>query len=82
MLAKDNHHLLRTIRRHQLISAYGKLFIWLILVIITALSYQVFVRPYVDALMTSGVPTTQAGAFSIPTTTPFGKLINSLKAGQ
>jgi hypothetical protein len=81
VLAKDNHRLLRTIRRHQLISAYGKLVLWIILILLTLLSYQTFLKPYVDSLIINGAPG-QSGTFNLSSTTPLGKLINSLKAGN
>jgi hypothetical protein len=82
VLAKDNHRLLRAIRRHQLLSAYGKLLIWLILLISAALAYQTYLSQYVDQLLREGPSAFSSGGFDLSTTTLPGKLINSLKAGQ
>ncbi len=81
-LAKDNHRMLRTIRRHQLISAFGKVFIWLIIIAVAAYSYLAFLQPLVNKLHIPGLSTVQSGAFGLSTTTPFGKLINSFQAGK
>lgn len=81
-LAKDNHRMLRAIRRHQLISAFGKVFIWIIVIAVTAYSYLAFLQPLVNKLHIPGLSTTQPGTFGTSTTTPFGKLINSFQAGR
>jgi hypothetical protein len=79
-LVRDNHHLLRAIRRHQLIMDFGKFFLWLALVIAAFFFYQVYVRPQVDAFQVNGVTT--HGPFGLPTFADLEKLINSYKAGQ
>jgi hypothetical protein len=81
-LAKDNHRMLRAVRRHQLIDAFGKFFIWIIVILISAYSYFAFLQPIIEKLHIPGLPTVQPGTFGISTTTPIGKLINSVGAGK
>ncbi|NNM83925.1 hypothetical protein HKL94_01770 [Candidatus Parcubacteria bacterium] len=76
-LAKDNHRMLRAVRRHQIISAFGKVFIWLIVLAIAVYLYFAFLQPLIDKLHIPGLPAAQSGFFSFATTTPLGKLVNS-----
>ncbi len=75
-LAKDNHRMLRAVRRHQIIGSFGKVFIWLIVLAIAAYSYFAFLQPLLGKLHIPWPSTAQSGVFNLSTTTPFGKLIN------
>ena len=45
-LAKDNHRLLRDMRRHQMWSTYGRVVIWLIVLASTLYVYQAYLAPF------------------------------------
>ena len=80
-LVKDNHRLLRAVRRHQLITDFGKFFIWLIIILASVYSFQVYLRPLIATF--SMVPgATASGPFGFPTSADIEKLINSFKAGE
>ena len=74
-LAKDNHRLLRAMRRHQLFGTIITLVFWLVVLIAPFYLYQQYLQPLVAKFQVSGSST-------IPTTADLEKLINSFKAGQ
>lgn len=77
-LAKDNHHLLRVIRRHQLIGAFWKFAVWLILLALAFFGYQQYLRPLAETF-SSATQTTPSGLFGLPTSADIQKLINSFQ---
>lgn len=79
-LARDNHHLLRAIRRHQLIGAYWKVFFWLFLLGGAYFGYQEYLKPLADTFAANRTP--GSGPFGLPTSAEIQKLIDSYKAGQ
>jgi hypothetical protein len=70
-LAKDNHRILRAVRRHQFLSSFGRLFFWIIVILISGYLYLVYLQPIAEKLIPG-----------LSTTTPIGKLINSFTAGK
>lgn len=81
-LAKDNHRMLRALRRHQLIGTFGKIAFWLIILGSSAYWYQVYLQPLVAKFSTLGGPSAAFDLFGLPTSADVQKLINSFKAGQ
>ena len=81
-LVKDNHRMLRAVRRHQIIDTFGKWILWLIVLVVAAYSDWVYLKPIVDQLHIPGLSTTQLNGYASSTTTPMGKLINYFKAGK
>ena len=81
-LVKDNHRMLRAVRRHQIFSAFGKVIVWIVVILATALSYEAYVKPLIDTLHIPGLSAIESGALDTSTTTPLGKLINYFKAGK
>jgi hypothetical protein len=80
-LAKDNHRMLRAIRRDQWIGLVTKIIFWFIVVVAPLYLYQQYLQPFVTKFTaTTGTPT--SGFFGLPTTADLQKLINSLKAGK
>ena len=80
-LTKDNHDMLRAIRRDQWLGFFGRIIVWLIVLALPLFLYQQYVQPIVDKFsVTPG--TTAPGTFSIPSSAEIQKLINSFKAGQ
>lgn len=80
-LAKDNHHLLRTIRHHQMLSAFWKFGVWFVFLVLAFLGYQQYLRPLADTF-TSTTQITASGPFGLPTSADIQKLINSLTTGK
>ena len=77
-LAKDNHQMLRAMRRHQLFSMVVSIVFWLVLFITPFYLYQQYLQPLIAKFQTtSGSPT--SGTFGLPTTAEIEKLINSFK---
>ncbi len=82
-LAKDNHRLLRAIRRDQWIGFFGKIIVWLVVLVLPFYLYQQYLGPIVSKFSAlSGVATSSSSVFGLPTTAELQKLINSYKAGQ
>ena len=80
-LAKDNHHLLRALRRHQLIGTFSKIAFWTILFGSSAYWYQTYLQPLISRFQaTPGAATSDL--FGFPSSAELQKLINSYKAGQ
>ncbi len=80
-LAKDNHQMLRAVRRHQWYGIIGTIVFWAVLLITPFYLYQQYLQPLVAKFQaTTGSPT--SGPFGLPTTADLQKLINSFKAGQ
>lgn len=82
-LAKDNHRMLRAIRRDQLIGFFGKIVIWIVVIILPFYFYQQYVEPIISTFSpSSGGATSSPSVFGLPTTADLEKLINSYKARQ
>ena len=75
-LTKDNHHMLRAIRRHQWYSFMSTVVFWLVILVTPFYFYQQYVQPLVTQFSsTTGAPA--SGLFGLPTTAELQKLINS-----
>lgn len=81
-LAKDNHRMLRALRRHQLIGTFGKVVFWLLILGSSAYWYQVYLQPLVAKFSTLDSPSAASDLFGLPTSAELQKLLNSFKAGQ
>jgi hypothetical protein len=81
-LAKDNHRMLRAVRRHQILDTFGKWILWLVIIAASAYSYFAYLQPIINKLQIPGLSMMQPGAFDTSTTTPLGKLINYFKVGK
>lgn len=79
-LVKDNHQMLRTIRRHQWYGFIGKIIVWIVVLIVPLYLYQQYLQPLV-AMFSSASSTPTSGIFGFPTSAELQKLINSYKAG-
>lgn len=79
-LAKDNHRMLRSIRRHQIAGFFGKIAFWIVLIVVPLYVYQQYFSS-ITANMSAlyGMGTTTPAGFSIPTTAELQKLIDSFK---
>jgi hypothetical protein len=65
-LTKDNHRLLRTVRRHQLIEMFGKWVFYIVLLLGGGYLFVQYLQPMISAGVTPG--------------SPFEKLIDSYRA--
>lgn len=80
-LVRDNHQMLRAIRRHQWYGLITSIVFWLVIFITPFYLYQQYLQPFVSKFQaTTG--TTTSGPFGFPTSADLQKLINSFKAGQ
>ena len=80
-LAKDNHRILRAVRRHQLFGIITTIVLWLVVLIAPFYLYQQYLQPLVAKFQaTPGA--TASGFFNLPSSAELQKLINSYKAGQ
>lgn len=67
-LAKDNHRLLRSVRRHQIVELFGKWVLYLILILGGSYYFFQYMQPLIEA--------------GIQPSSPFQNLIDSYRTGQ
>jgi ABC-type Na+ efflux pump permease subunit len=79
-LTKDNHRMLRTIRRHELINLISRVFTWIFVLILPLYIYQQYLYPMMEKLSPAGSVST-TGPFGLPTSADIEKLVNSYKEG-
>ena len=81
-LAKDNHRMLRAIRRSQWLSFFNSIVFWIAIVLVPLYLYQQYLEPIVAKISAnSGLSTTTTSGFlGIPTFNEIGNLINSFEA--
>jgi len=74
-LTRDNHRLLKAVRRHQLLEMFGWWILWLVFILVCVYGYVVYVAPVVSQYVVeqgkNGQPSSE-----------FQKLIHSFGAGQ
>jgi Trk-type K+ transport system membrane component len=80
-LAKDNHRMLRAIRRDQWLGFIGRIVVWAIVLALPLYLYQQYLQPLVTKF-SSVTGFTTSGPFGFPTSAEAQKLLNSFKAGQ
>ncbi len=81
-LAKDNHRMLRSIRRSQRLSFLSTVVIWIVVLALPLYLYQQYLQPVIEKISAdSGMSTTATSGFlGLPTFNEFGKLLNSVEA--
>src|SRR3989344_1950724 len=79
-LTKENHDMLRAIRRDQWLGFIGRVIVWIIVLALPLYLYQQYVQPIVSQFSTADAATTTS-MFGIPTYAELQKLINFYKAG-
>ena len=77
-LAKDNHRMLRAIRRDQWFGFVGRIIIWIIVLALPLYLYQQYLQPFVSKFSAAS-GTTTSGPFGFPTTAELQKLLNSFQ---
>ncbi len=81
-LAKDNHQMLRAIRRDQWLGFIGRVIVWVIVLALPLYLYQQYLQPLVARFsQATGIETPASGPFGLPTSADVQKLLNSIKAG-
>lgn len=77
-LVKDNHRIIREVRRHQLFGIVVSFIFWAVILITPFYLYQQYLQPIVSKFQaTQGTATPSDSTF-----TQIQKLINSFKTGQ
>ncbi|MBI2410182.1 hypothetical protein HYV30_04070 [Candidatus Kaiserbacteria bacterium] len=81
-LARDNHRMLRAIRRSQVVSLVSTIVVWVAVLALPLYFYQQYLAPTIEQISElSGVPaTTTRGLFGLPTSEDLQKLLNSFRA--
>ncbi len=80
-LAKDNHRMLRAIRRDQWIGFIAKVVFWIIVLALPLYLYQQYITPFIERFNATQSPTSTS-PFWTPSSVELQKLLNSYKAGQ
>ncbi|HVB20100.1 MAG TPA: hypothetical protein VNF51_02345 [Candidatus Paceibacterota bacterium] len=77
-LAKDNHDMLRAIRRHQWYGVIGTIIFWAILIATPLYLYQQYLGPLVEKFsVATGMST--SSPFGLPTSADLQKFLNSFQ---
>ena len=80
-LVKDNHDMLRAIRRAQWYSFWGKVIFWAVVVILPFLLYRHYLEPFVSKFAPTGTSTSVKGSFGLPSTADIENLIKLYTGG-
>ena len=80
-LVKDNHVMLRTIRREHWYGIIIKIVFWAIVIGVPVYYYQQYLQPFV-AKYQAATGMTTTGPFGLPTSADLQKLLNSFKTGK
>ncbi|MDP1689700.1 MAG: hypothetical protein Q8L52_00625 [bacterium] len=78
-LAKDNHQMLRAIRRDQWLGFIGRVIVWVIVLALPFYLYQQYLQPIISKFSGASAATSTS-MFGLPTSIDAQKLINSFKA--
>lgn len=79
-LARDNHRLLRAVRRHQLLASFSGIIFWLFVLGSTGYLYQFYLKPLADKFSATNNPS--SAGFLQTSSAEIQKLLNSGKVGQ
>ncbi len=78
-LTKDNHRMLRAIRRDQIFSFIVKVVLWLGIIAVPLFLYQQYVGPYINQFQENPSGAT-LNLFGLPSSSDFQKLIQQYQA--
>lgn len=78
-LVRDNHRMLRSVRRSQILSTVSTVIIWVIVLALPIYLYQQYLAPTIEKISNiSGVSTTTTTSlFGLPSSEEVQKLINA-----
>lgn len=77
-LARDNHRLIRAVRRHQMFGIVMTILFWLVIAIAPFYLYQQYLQPLVEKFSAAPAQTT-SGLFGLPTSADVQKLFDLYK---
>lgn len=77
-LVRDNHRILRHVRRHQIYETFGHYALWIFIILASGYSYLVYVQPLIQKFQVNPQGAAQS-LFGLPTTADLQNLINSYK---
>lgn len=81
-LEKENHRLTKAIHRHQLISAFWRVILWVFVIVATAYSYYFYLQPLMQKFSVPGSPSASSYFTGLPSSADLQKLIDSYKAAH
>ena len=81
-LAKDNHQMLRAIRRDQWLGFVGRVIIWIVVLLLPLYLYQQYLQPIVSKFSSATPGEMTTGILGLPSSADVQKLINSFKTGK
>ncbi|MFA6278511.1 MAG: hypothetical protein WCS97_00260 [Candidatus Paceibacterota bacterium] len=83
-LAKDNHRMLRAIRRGQWMGFFSTIIVWIVVLALPLYLYREYLEPIVTKISSAAgmSTTTTSGFLGLPTSAELQKLINSYTAGK
>jgi hypothetical protein len=83
-LAKDNHRMLRAIRRGQWMSFISTVIVWVAVLALPLYLYRQYLEPIISQIseISGTASTTTAGLLNVPTFTGIGKMISSFAGGK
>ncbi|HUY62510.1 MAG TPA: hypothetical protein VMV50_01810 [Candidatus Paceibacterota bacterium] len=76
-LARDNHRLLRTVRRHQLFETYWKIILWLLVLLAAYYAYRAYVVPFAEKYHVLGGSASAGSILNLPSPSSIGQFLNS-----
>jgi len=77
-LEKDNHDMLSAIRRDHWLGVFGKIIVWLGILVLSLYLYQQYLQPLISKFITTG-GMSASGPFSLPSFAELQKLISSFQ---
>lgn len=80
-LVKDNHRMLRAIRRDQWFGFVARLIIWVIVLALPLYLYQEYVSPFVQSFTGTSTPAT-GGYFGFPSPTEIQRAVEAYRSTQ
>ena len=80
-LTRDNHRLLRAVRRHQILETFGKLFIWAVVIVAGVYAYIGYVYPLIERYQ-ANPQQAASNIFGLPTLSDLQNLVHSYQPGK
>jgi len=83
-LTKDNHRMLRSIRRSQRLSLLSTIIVWVVVLALPLYLYQAYLAPIIAKIssLSGTATTTTSGFLGLPTSAELQNLIHSASGGQ
>ena len=81
-LVKDNHDMLRAMRRHMWYGVIFRIIFWTGLIIIPIYLAQQYIQPIMDKFTVPAASPATKGSFGLPSTADIEKLINLYTGGN